>query len=255
MKVHLAGIAGMKKEIESGVIDATGTFMLESFYSFKDWQIPLIKKCGSFLLDSGAYTFMQAASKHGNTDWMKYADSYADFIKAHGVTQYFELDIDNLMGLKYVEKLRDRIESRSGVQCIPVWHVERGKDYFEWMVKNYKFVALGSIANVVPGKQRITDRYFPYFLNTAHKEGCKVHALGYTNLEGLKKYRFDSVDSTTWTAGSRFGQVCVFRDGTIKKIASIEKGQKVRSIRRDVNISLFNFREWLKFQQYADKFL
>ena len=35
-------------------------FMLESFYSVKEWQIPYLTQAEGFLLDSGAFTFMQA---------------------------------------------------------------------------------------------------------------------------------------------------------------------------------------------------
>lgn len=255
MKVHLAGIKGVKKQLLSGEIDIPSIFALESFYSIAQWEVPLIGRFGSFLLDSGAFTFMQAAAKHGAVDWLSYADEYADFIRDNKIKQYFELDIDSLKGLKYAEMLRDRIEARVGWQSIPVWHTERGKDYFLGMVKDYDFVALGSIAKVLPPKIPISEKYFPWFIHTAHEHGARIHALGYTSLSGLRKYRFDSVDSTTWTVGSRFGQVQVFKHGTIEKHASVIGGVKVRNIKDLRSIDWMNFREWVKFQHYADIYL
>ena len=252
MKVHLAGISGVKKQLLSGELDVESIFALESFYSLQEWQKPLLNRFASFLLDSGAFTFMQAASKHGDVDWLSYADQYADFIRDYGIRQYFELDIDSLKGLKYAEMLRNRIENRVGWQSIPVWHTERGKDYFLGMVKDYKYVALGSIAKVLPPKIAIKEKYFPWFIGEAHKTGCRLHALGYTNLTGLKQYHFDSVDSTTWTVGSRYGQAMVFEKGTIKKVASVVAGVKVRNIKDTQNINYHNFCEWLKYQRYAD---
>lgn len=253
MKVHLAGIGSVKKQLLSGELKAEEIFALESFYSLQEWQKPLVNRFASFLLDSGAFTFMQAAQKHGDIDWLSYADRYADFIKEYGIKHYFELDIDSLKGLRYVEMLRNRIEARVGWQSIPVWHTERGKDYYIGMVKDYKFVALGSIAKVLPPKIPIMEKYFPWFITEAHKRGCKLHALGYTSLKGLHKYHFDSVDSTTWTVGSRYGQAMVFRHGTIEKVASVVGGVKIRNIKDAKNINYHNFREWLKFQRYADK--
>ena len=253
MKVHLAGISGVKKWLISGELEAEKIFALESFYSLQEWQKPFINRFASFLLDSGAFTFMQAASKHGDIDWLSYADRYADFIKEYGVKQYFELDIDSLKGLKYAEMLRNRIEARVGWQSIPVWHTERGKDYYLGMCRDYRFISLGSIAKVLPPKIAITEKYFPWFINEAHKAGCKLHALGYTNLNGLHKYHFDSVDSTTWTVGSRYGQAMKFERGTIVKIASVVGGVKVRNIKDTQTINLHNFKEWMKFQQYADR--
>lgn len=255
MKVHLAGISGVKKELLTGALKAEEIFALESFYSLQDWEVPLLNRFSSFLLDSGAFTFMQSASKHGSVDWLSYADRYADFVRENKIRNYFELDIDSLKGLPYAEMLRNRIEARVGWQSIPVWHTERGKDYFLGMVKDYKFVALGSIAKVLPPKIPIKEQYFPWFIREAHKQGCRLHALGYTSLSGLHKYHFDSVDSTTWTMGSRYGEAMVFVNGTIEKVGSVKGGVKLRSLKKDVNISLHNFKEWMKFQKYADKYL
>ena len=253
MKIYLAGITGVKKQLLSGELNVEEIFALESFYSLQEWQKPLVNRFSSFLLDSGAFTFMQAASKHGDIDWLSYADKYADFVRGYGVKKYFELDIDSLKGLKYTEMLRNRIETRVGWQSIPVWHTERGKDYYLGMVKDYNYVALGSIAKVLPPKIAIEEKYFPWFISQAHENGCKLHALGYTNLNGLKKYHFDSVDSTTWTVGSRYGQVMKFENGTITKIASVVGGVKVRNIKDTKNINVHNFREWMKYQHYAEK--
>lgn len=82
MKIHLAGISGVKKQLLSGELNVESIFALESFYSLQEWQKPLLNRFASFLLDSGAFTFMQAAAKHGDVDWLSYADRYADFIKS-----------------------------------------------------------------------------------------------------------------------------------------------------------------------------
>jgi hypothetical protein len=194
---------------------------------------------------------MQNAKKHGNVDWLSYADQYADFIKEHGCRLYFELDVDVVTGLNYVEKLRDRIEARVGWQSIPVWHVSRGKDYFVQMCKDYKYVAFGGI--ITDGlSTRNLEKYFPWFINTAHRNGAKIHGLGYTNLTGLPKYHFDSVDSTTWRMGNRFGQVMEYKNGRIIKHNSVSGGNKFRRIKDISAIALHNFNEWIKYQRYAD---
>ena len=253
MKVFLAATNGLKKDILSGGLDITGVYILESYYTIKDWQVELIPKMGDFLLDSGAFTFMQNSTKHGSTDWLSYADAYADFVKSNRILKYLELDIDSVKGLKYVEMLRDRIEARVGWQSIPVWHTERGKEYYLDMVRNYKYVALGSIAKVLPPKIPITDKYFPWFIQEAHERGVKVHALGYTSLTGLRKYHFDSVDSSTWSGGSRYGVICQYVNGSIKKHVSVLGGVKTRNITDPKGCNLINFREWVKFQKWAEK--
>ena len=65
-------------------------------------------------MDSGAFTFMSNAAKHGNIDWLNYVDRYCDFIIENNIRLFFELDIDKIKGLRYVEMLRQRIEDKRG---------------------------------------------------------------------------------------------------------------------------------------------
>lgn len=67
-------------------------FVLESFYYIRDYQIPLIKSAELFLLDSGAFTFLNNSKT--TVDWNDYLDRYIAFINEHQVKYFFELDID-----------------------------------------------------------------------------------------------------------------------------------------------------------------
>lgn len=91
-------------------------------------------------------------------------------------------------------------------------------------------------------------QYFPGLLNIAKERGAKVHGLGFTNLEGLKKYKFYSVDSTAWIYGNRGGYVYWF-DGTTLQKRAAAPGQRLKA--RDVGIH--NFNEWVKFSKYAER--
>jgi hypothetical protein len=83
-------------------------------------------------------------------------------------------------------------------------------------------------------------------LKIAAQNNCKVHGLGFTNLEGIKKYKFYSVDSTAWLYGNRGGYLYKFTGETIAKIAP--KGMRLKG--REA--AIHNFSEWLKFSQYAE---
>lgn len=252
MDVYLSGISGIKNQLIKGEIRADEVFALESFYSMQKWEIPFLSSFSKFMLDSGAFTFMYSP-KHESVNWEEYADAYADFVKEHDIKLFFELDIDSIVGLGKVEQLRHRIEQRAGRKSIPVWHKNRGKDYFVQMCKEYDYVAIGGL--VKSGGNDVHERYFPWFINTAHKYGAKIHGLGYTNTAKLSRYRFDSVDSTTWTNAGRFGELHRFTGSSIEVIRSIELGQKVRRLRSPKEAAVFNFNEWMKFQRYASKCL
>ena len=229
--------------------DWEGLNILETYYYLQNnKEFPrLIGNFQNFLLDSGAFTFMSNAAKHGNIDWLSYVDRYCDFIIENDIRLFFELDIDKIKGLRYVEMLRQRIENKTHRKPIPVWHIGRGKDYYLQMIKEYPYVAIGGIA----AKEMPINKYeklFPWFVKTAHKYGCKIHALGYTNIRGLHTYHFDSVDSTAWLYGNMSGSIYKFnaKNGTMDKTKAPD-GKKLRS----KLVAAHNFGEWVRFMKYA----
>lgn len=218
------------------------TPILESFIYITDEaeaNIPRIKK---FLLDSGAFTFFSGGQ---GVVWEDYVDRYADFINRLKVERFFELDIDGLIGLEATMKLRSRLEKATGKQPIPVWHISRGIEQFKRDADEYPYVALGGI---VSGEwSRSAQEQFPLFIQEAHKRGAKIHGLGYTSLAGLTKYHFDSVDSTAWTTGNRFGYIYKFDGKTMQKV-NTPKGMKLKT----QVAAQHNFNEWARFSKYAE---
>ena len=249
MDIYLAGIWPWKNE---GLYDETlskgDLFVLESYYYVDEWTEKYIPRVAKFMLDSGAFTFMMQRKSGENINWDAYIERYAEFINRNNVELFFELDIDKIIGIKEVERLRNRLEKLTGKQCIPVWHKYRGKDYFLRMCDEYKYVALGGIVDEISPKEY---KYFPWFIDRAHERGCKIHGLGFTNLKGLEKCHFDSVDSTSWTSGNRFGTVYLFTGKTM-----IKKDRKENErMTNTKELALHNFNEWVKFQRYAENHL
>lgn len=155
------------------------------------------------------------------------------------------------MGLREVERLRARLEQLTGKQPIPVWHKGRGKDYFLGMARDYPYIALGGIAiKEIP--KNIFEQSFPWFINKAHEAGAKIHGLGYTSISGLYKYHFDSTDSTAWLYGNRGGYLYSFNEIT-GEMGKIKAPKDYRLKSHDA--ALWNFNEWVKFQEYAKKYL
>lgn len=240
MKVFLAATKGMKKHAHKL---RESKYILESFYDVEEWQMPYLKSCEMFLLDSGAFTFMNTGKK---VDFDSYTDKYIDFINHHDIKYFFEMDIDSVLGLPKVEELRKRIERRTGKQPIPVWHFNRGKEDFIQICKDYPYVAFGGLITDGLSKSDLY-KYMPWFINTAHEHGAMIHGLGFTATKDLHRFHFDTVDSSTWINGGRFGNVCVFRDGVIKQLHDSSK----RVIDSE-GIMIHNFETWCKFQRYAE---
>lgn len=225
----------------------TDIYILESFYYLQEneWMKRIIKRkvFKGLLLDSGAFTFMTGVG--GVVNWEEYVDRYAQFIKGYDIDLFFELDIDSVVGLKKVEELRIRLEDKVGKKCIPVWHKSRGKDYFIKMCKDYDYIAIGGI--VTKEIKRSEHPVFAWLIKTAHENNCKIHGLGYTHLKGLERYKFDSVDSTSWLYGNRGGYIYKFNGRTIEAI-QCPKGMRLKG----KEAALHNFKEWVKFQKYAE---
>ena len=197
------------------------------------------------MLDSGAFTFM-TSKKDIKINWDKYVEDYAKYINRLDIKLFFELDIDSVVGLKEVERLRAKLEKLTNKKCIPVWHKSRGKEYWLQMVKDYDYVAFGGILTDGIKTKKIIE-YFPWFIQTAHQNNCKIHGLGFTNLKALKELRLDSVDSTSWVSGNRFGAVYWFDGKTMQK-QNKKEGQRIKT----KEVAIHNFKEWVKFQKYAE---
>lgn len=218
-------------------------YILESFLMVTPTTEKYLSLYGDYMLDSGAFTMLQGNA--GNVDIKKYVDRYADYINQHKVKKYFELDIDPFIGYPEVKRIRDYLHQKTGIQPIPVWHKSRGLDDFKQMCKDYPYVAIGGYVSKEFGKNDI--QHFPKLIRYAHQQGTKIHGLGFTALKWLPICHFDSVDSTAWVSGNRFGYVYKFNGKTMTKINK-PAGKRVNNEAVAIN----NFVEWVKFQRYAE---
>lgn len=250
MKIYLAGVAPWKGEpnrLYDNAIAKYRPYILESFYYADKDTERLMPWYGDFLLDSGAFTFMQ----NSNTKivWEEYVEKYAEFINKNNVQKFFELDIDSVVGYSKVLEYRKRLEHLTGRMCIPVWHKSRGIAEYYKHCTEYPYVGIGGyvVKELTPKEYKA----FPQMIRYAHKNGAKVHCLGFTKLCDLPKYHFDSVDSTAWTTGNRFGFVYRFNGETMVK-HNVPQGMRLADSKR---VALKNYTEWIKFQQYAERCL
>lgn len=223
-----------------------GSDILAAYPYMKD-NTPLIERLPTlrnFILDSGVFTMINSGKKF---DLDKYVEEYADFIKRYNIKQYVELDVDQIIGVEKTRKLRDRLEAKVGWRSIPVWHTIRGKESFIQDCKDYDYIALGYF--LTEGlKTKVTEKYAKAFINKAHELGCRIHGLGFTKGELLKKLPFDSVDSSSWSASRRYG--CTFKfdpqQGVIKFLPRHEGRMK-----EAMALGRPAFIEWKKYQDYA----
>ena len=128
MKIYLAGVApwrGGQDRIYDGEILKHHPYHLESFYYADADTERLIPHYGDFMLDSGAFSFMEGQD---HVDWNEYAKKYAAFVNRNNVQKYIELDLDYLIGVDGARALRRYLEKETGRKSVPVWHPIRGVD-------------------------------------------------------------------------------------------------------------------------------
>ena len=254
MRLYLADCGSKFKSVEKRMIENgstegkmyNGVDILQSFYYCNSYtEKVIIPNCKSFMLDSGAFTFM-TSKKNKQINWIGYIERYADFINRNKLDLFFELDIDCVVGYEKVLEYREYLEKLTGKKCIPVWHKSRGKEEYIKMCKEYPYVAIGGIVT-----KEISKNEYPMLtelINIAHENGAKVHGLGFTNLKGINQYPFDSVDSTTWTTGNRFGVVFEFTGNTIVG----HPRKEGRTIPINETVEAHNFCEWTNLQKYLE---
>ena len=181
-----------------------------------------------------------------NINWNEYLERYINFIKVNNIKKFFELDIDSIVGYEKVKEYRYRLEKEIGLPCIPVWHRSRGLEEYFRLCNEYSYIAIGGIA--IRHIKMSEYKYFTYFINEAHKRKAKVHGLGITAKSIVEKYHFDTVDSSAWTVGGRYGNMYIFNNGKFRYIKR-KLNKRVKDVR---DLDIHNLHEFLKYQEWAE---
>lgn len=249
MRIFLAGMSGgMTKEQKAEVISKyPPKYILETFYKGERACLEEIKIVGNenFLLDSGAFSYMNGKQISKN-DMDIYVKQYIHFINQYEIKYFFEIDVDTIFGLETVESWRKQIETQTGKKCIPVWHKQRGVDYWKQMCRDYDYIAIGGL---VLGAKKQEYPSYKKLVEYAAIRGIKVHGLGFTKTKILKEYPFYSVDSSTWVAGAVMGkQKHLFQNGIITVHRIDTKGKRLNTNK----LCAHNLTQWVLYQKYMD---
>ena len=205
VKIFLSSVQHVSSVVPSNFEEPY--YVLESYWYLKsdgkqaNQLMKWFSKAKMFLLDSGAFTFMNCKNKKTNFD--EYVNGYINFINKWDIKYFFEMDLDVLMPYSDVLELRKRIEDGTGKKCIPVWHKSRGMEEWTKMCKEYDIVAIGGIAS----REIKQSEYgmFDEMCKEAKKYGCKVHGLGFLRLKLINEDScpFDMVDGSGWQGHMR----------------------------------------------------
>ena len=247
MKVYLAGF----KTIEKFYVEPTNDiYLLSSFFEHRNGKFGEYVLQERHILDSGAFSFFGGKK----VDWEKYTKDYINFINQTKQKLFFELDIDKVTSLQHAEYLRKMIEDGTGKQPIPVWRPSRGVDYWHMMCENFPYVSISASGAYDSAWTRETKAVpiLRKMISIAHRNKSKIHGLGFTSTPLLHELPFDSVDSTTWNVGGKFGNVSQFSKNWKEARRSKPKNMRVKDVKQ---LHIYNFNNWVKFQKYAEIYL
>lgn len=242
MKMYFAGLYTIKNIIT----DEKPLYALQSFMDGETAILYSLSLVGNenFLLDSGAYTFMNSYKGEITEEVIeKYLEKYIDFINKYNIKYFFNLDLDTIIGIDKTKELRIKLEKNTGKKSIPVFHKIMGLDIYKELCKEYDYIAIGTI-----GDFRKSPNILKQMNRIAKKYNCKVHGLGFTPND-VEKYGFYSVDSTSWLSGGRFGQLIQFNNNRLVKY------KKINCRAKDYKqINKHNFNEYIKYQKYLRRY-
>ena len=250
MRIFFAGLFNCHiKNMEELILEYKPKYILDSFYYKGDCEriVKLVER-DNFLLDSGAFTFMSGA-KTTKKEMFNYINQYIDFINKHDVKHFIEIDVESIFGMKQVEAWRRHIEQSTGKKTIPVWHINRGIEYWKSMIENYDYVAIGGQVQKVFNLKKCDYENFKKMIRYAKSKGVKVHGLGFTKTNEISEYPYFSVDSSTWKMGAILGRQIHKFNGKKIIVKRLDNNKKANFRALVKN----NFIEWCKYQQYMDR--
>lgn len=251
MRIFLAATTTVINKVDRQKVFETHKpkYVLETFFNGENLCKRVLGECGdteNFLLDSGAFSYMSGAPC-SKEQMEAYCDRYIKFIKENNIKYFFELDVDTIFGIDFVEKLRKKIERETGRKPIPVWHKGRGVEYWKKMCAEYDYVAIGGLVfHVKQSEWELIKKMVLY----ARQRGVKVHGLGFTKTKLLPEYAFYSVDSASWAKSAGMGQQRqIFNGEYIEQRKINGNGKKIILSK----LGETNMKEWVKYQRYMDR--
>ena len=252
MKVYLACTLS-RELIKNPQVRNKCKFALESYENLRkgNADVEWFKSRDGFLLDSGAFTFM--GNGGAGVNFFEYAREYGNFVSRNNIKDFFELDIESVVGWDEYLKINDTLIQSASRKPIPVFHKNRGKEWFVQATKQNDYVAYGGVALRRREMKKIDFDVMKWFISTAHKNGAIIHGLGFTDTQKFKSIRFDTVDSSSWKTSVAYGNISIFNveRGTITQYHPNSKG-RVKRVRDNEGLSLYSFSEWCKFQKYME---
>lgn len=142
--------------------------------------------------------------------FLKYLDSYAEFIKRYAVGVDLCANVDIIGNAELTWQSQQYLEKEHGLSPVPVVHFKTDVKWLRhYLDLGYELIGLGGLVGAKNPTPWI-DRCFHMVCNNPERLPCvKLHGFGLTTFDALLRWPWYSVDSTSWIAAGSFGGVLV----------------------------------------------
>jgi hypothetical protein len=234
-------------------------YRLMSFYYLRKKNVSKIEQLFQgtipsdvvYLIDSGAFTFIETHLKLAKAEpakWWdlmeRYVEEYVEFLSTWRkyIFAAAEMDVDPVFNFGSVwnqsgswgrslnawwaTSVRNRLDGSLGYTPPPVAYWRERiqtagvpvlvswhamREWRGWQDQCTKYPYLA-----IPSGEGLSEaHWFPY-INEARKHGRVIHGFAGTKPEWLRRYPFYSADSTSWLMGSKYGHTMIFQNGRLR---------------------------------------
>lgn len=207
-RIHIAEAKGQHLAFGNAAVNRTGRqlrILLSYHYFGKEDLDALLAKhftepYPEIFLDSGAFSAKTQGAAISIQD-------YIAFVKRnqHRITTYSVLDV--IGSAAATRENQARMED-AGLAPLPCWHTGETWDDLEFYVERYPYIAVGGMVPYL----RFPKKLMPWLVRAFQiaKGRSVFHGFGATSWRIASMVPWYSVDSSSWAAGVRYGQVEVF---------------------------------------------
>jgi len=208
---------------KSGGADPNGMKLriLLSYWYYKDTDLNVLFEkyftppYPDVFVDSGGFSAMTQGVEIDIKQYANWVNRYSHLISAYA-------NLDNIKSAEETLSNQKRLEDY-GLNPIPVFHVAEDWERLEYYIEQYPYIALGGMVPYMRYKNKI----MPWIIKAFKLAGDKsvFHGFGATSWAVIRDLPWYSVDSSSWGAGFRFGQVPLF-DASKGRFFSIKLGSR-----------------------------
>ena len=198
--------------------------VLLSFHYHRDTDVGALSRQlppgSEIFADSGAYSAFSAGAVVKLADYKAWLSEHRRFI-----TTAATLDV---IGDPEATQRNTMKLNADGLKVIPVFHTGSPFARLEQLCEEYPYIALGGM---VPFGNQVSTlgRWLIRCFKIGERYGTRFHGFGQTSPTLLSSLPFYSVDSSTWSAGVRFGEARLWNPST-RRFRVVLCGRPVRSV-------------------------